>query len=856
MPVPARLVMLFTDVEGSTQMARTLGDEWPSVLAAHGRILTSAIVDAGGRVERTEGDAFFATFAEVYEAVAAAAAGQRGLRAYPWPAEVGELLVRMGIHVGLIERDGEELVGIEIHRAARIGAAARGGQVLLSMEARAALDREVEVEDLGMHRLKDFPEPGRLYHLAVHADRGAATFPTPRTLQARPTNLPPERRPLIGRERLLGEVGQELRDHRLVTLTGLGGVGKTHLALSAASALLEEQSGGVWLVRGDQLRSGSELIPTLAAAMRIRDTPEARVVEAIADHLQADPAIVVLDNLEHLSEAAHETWELLTSAPSIRVLATSRTPLRLALERRIAVEPLPRETAATLFIRLAREVEPNVALDDQTAIQSVCDAVDGLPLGLELAAARLRILSLSELALRLGSTADLNSTAPDLPDRQRSLRSTVAWSLALLSPGAKQLFARLGVFAGPVTLEAIEGVCGHGVDVVEPAAELIDYALLRRGEQGLGLAPALREIAREELAASGEEHDIRRVHARFLLDEAVNAGPHAAASVDDNHRVDALLGEAWHAAAWARTADPSLHLQLATLYAPRWGWVEGRVSEAMRESSEALVKGGSFAGKNDLSRLMFTHALTMIWCGQTQEALELAERAAEETTDRSPQYADDLIILSLVRSAGGAHQAAVQAAERAVALAREADHNGRLLRSLAYQAQALIVLGDLESAGPLIDEAEKLAGQIDTVMARGLPNIRGDWALESGDPRSALAGFAASLAASISLGEDGAVLWHSAGIVCALAQLGDRTAALECATLLTLASAEQGVDTGALRMRGVTIPEVIAEMTRELPDTDAERVRFEASSVPTGQRAERILALARLRVDVPNGERA
>ena len=274
--------MLFTDIEGSTQLARALGSDWPTVLGEHRRLLVAAIVAAGGQVQDTEGDAFFATFGRADDAVAAAAAGQRSLRSYEWPPVVGELRVRMGVHVGVVHRDDGGLAGIEIHRAARIGAAAHGGQVLLSVDVGVALASEVDVEDLGLHRLKDFPEPLRLFHLRVHSDRGSAAFPAPRTLQARPTNLPPARRALVGRVAVWAEVQEALHDHQVVTLTGLGGVGKTHLALSIAAGMLGERPGGVWLVRGDRLGAASELIPALASAMRVRDMPGRGLLDAIA----------------------------------------------------------------------------------------------------------------------------------------------------------------------------------------------------------------------------------------------------------------------------------------------------------------------------------------------------------------------------------------------------------------------------------------------------------------------------------------------------------------------------------------------------------------------------------------------
>jgi predicted ATPase/class 3 adenylate cyclase len=843
------LAMLFTDIEGSTHLARALGSDWPPVLGEHRRLLVSAIVGAGGSVRGTEGDALFATFERVEDAVVAAAVGQRSLRSCAWPSEVGEIRVRMGVHTGAVHRDPGGLVGIEIHRAARIGAAAHGGQVLLSVDARAGLSADADVEDLGLHRLKDFPEPLRLFHLRVHSDRGASAFPAPRTLRARPTNLPPERRALVGRDAVSAEVGEALRNHRLVTLTGLGGVGKTHLALSVAAAMLSDQPGGVWLVRGDRLRAANELIPSLAAAMRVRDVPGRGLVDTIAEHLQDDAAMVVLDNLEHLPGAAIEISHLVSGVPSVRVLATSRAPLRLALERRIPVEPLASEDAAALFIALAREADSGTPVDDRVAVEAICRALEGLPLALELATARLRVLSLSQLAERLASMADWRSQAPDLPDRQRSLRATVDWSLALLSRSAQQLFSHMGVFAGPVALEVIEAVADKDLEVLESAAELLDYALLRRSERGLELVAALREIAREALITSGHEQRIRRLHADVVIATAECAGPIFAADRADRGRMEALLAEAWHAVSWARAADPQRHIRLATLYGPAWGFVEGRVREAMTETSRALAAGELVAGTNELADLLFVQSTMLSWCGREQDGLRLAERAAAMIEDRpAAQAADNLITLSIVRDAAGSHEGALAAAREAVVRAREIGHGGRLLRNLAYQAQALVNAGDLDVAGPVLDEAEVLAGVTDTVMADVLPSLRADWALAQGNVRAALTGYAASLTATIRRGELGAVVWDAAGIVVALAELHDPAAVIEVGTLLELAAADQGVDLRSLRSTGVTVPEAIAVALADLPLKTAEAIRLIAKALPTNQRPDQILKLANARV--------
>jgi predicted ATPase len=315
----------------------------------------------------------------------------------------------------------------------------------------------------------------------------------------------------------------------------------------------------VWLVRGDRLSAASDLVPSLAESMHVRDVPGSSLLEAVAEHLQMDSTVVVLDNLEHLPGAARVVMELVSAASSVRVLATSRAPLRLALERRIVVEPLTDDDAAELFGELAREVDPGISLDDRSAIEAVCGVVGGLPLALELAAARLRVLTPAQLAARLSAMTELHSGTADLPERQRSFRATLEWSLGLVSSSARQLFASMGVFAGPVALEVVEAVCQDDIDLLESAAELLDFALLRRVESGLELLPALREIAREQLEDSGRGPEVRRSHIECLIgigEETKGPSADQAASA----RREALLAETWHAAAWARAAQPYLHL--------------------------------------------------------------------------------------------------------------------------------------------------------------------------------------------------------------------------------------------------------------------------------------------------------
>src|SRR4051794_3235970 len=262
------IAMLFTDIEGSTRLAAALGSGWPQVLREHHALVSGAIASEGGWVDRTEGDAFFATFSDPRAGARAAAGALRSLRGHPWPPEVGELRVRMGLHVGFVERNDLGYVGLEIHRAARVGAAAHGGQLLMTAAARAVIGEDTATEPLGMHRLKDFPAPEALF-CAVIDGRGAAAFPPPRTEELRPTNLPAGTPRLVGREDELRRVRDALIEEgeHFVTVTGRGGAGKTSLALVAATGMLDDHPGGVWLVRLANVAAVDDVLPAMATAV-------------------------------------------------------------------------------------------------------------------------------------------------------------------------------------------------------------------------------------------------------------------------------------------------------------------------------------------------------------------------------------------------------------------------------------------------------------------------------------------------------------------------------------------------------------------------------------------------------------
>jgi predicted ATPase/class 3 adenylate cyclase len=504
------VTFVFTDIEGSTALLDQLGERYGEVLFTHHTLLRG-VWDAHGGVEvSTEGDAFFVAFSSASSAVAATAAGQAALAAHAWPQGTA-VRVRMGVHTGEPRIHDGEYWGPDVHYAARLASAAHGGQVLISAAA-AALAPGMELSSLGRHRLKDFPQPRELFGL------GSGPHPAPRTLDPLRTNLPSAPTPLVGRDGEVDElVSLLISDARLVTVVGGGGAGKTRLALAVAERLLDELADGAFLIELAELTSSEDVGGAIASVV-------GTTAELLAGTLTGRELLLVLDNVEHVLGAAPLLGELLAAAPRLRILATSQAPLRLAEEHRFALTGLGDEPAAALLIARAKRASRDFAVDEPgaAAVAELCRELDGSPLGIELAAARLALLSPEELLERLRRSPDaLGTGGRSLPERQRGLRAAMEWSYGLLDPPAQTLFRRLGHFAGETTLERIEQVCGEGIeDVLESLAQLVDTSLVRRTRDGrFEVASALRAYARELLEASGEQEALCRRHA-----EAVVAG--------------------------------------------------------------------------------------------------------------------------------------------------------------------------------------------------------------------------------------------------------------------------------------------------------------------------------------------
>jgi predicted ATPase/class 3 adenylate cyclase len=496
--LPAGTVtLLFTDVEGSTRLLHELGDRYADLLMEHRRVLRQAFARHGGIEVDTQGDAFFVAFETAADAVAAAAECNSGLAA-------GPIRVRIGIHTGEPLVTDEGYVGVDVHRAARIMSAGHGGQVLLSEETQAVIGRAQILTDLGMHRLKDMLRPEKLFQL------GDQVFPPLKTMDA--TNLPVTVDPLLGRERELAELQSLLAERRLVTVTGPGGTGKTRLALQVVADLVGSPKDGVFWVPLADLADPALVLPTIAQTLGAR-------IELI-EFLRGKDLVLLLDNFEHLLPAAPTVAKLLAATKGLRIIVTSRAALHLSGEQEYPLEPLATDDAVTFFLERARSAGHTFARD-QTA-ETICRRLDCLPLAIELAAARTRLLAPETLLERLDhSLALLTGGARDAPERQRTLRATIEWSHALLDERGRDLFARLAVFAGTFSLRAATSICTTDIDVLQ---DLVEASLVKSpGDDRYLMLETIREYAADRFERRDDAIDVRRRHAEFFTSLAEDA---------------------------------------------------------------------------------------------------------------------------------------------------------------------------------------------------------------------------------------------------------------------------------------------------------------------------------------------
>ena len=669
-PLPTGTVtFLFTDVEGSTRLVRELAERWPPLLERHRSIIRAALAAHEGVEVQTEGDGFFAAFARAPAAVAATVRAQRDLAAEPWPPDA-PIRVRMGLHAGegVVDADGS-YVGHDVHRAARVAGAAHGGQVLLSETVRAlagaVLPPGVALRDLGEHRLKDLrPEP--LAQLVVDGLR--SDFPPVRSLDARPNNLPTQVTSFVGREHELATAAGLLATTRLLTLTGPGGTGKTRLALQLAAAVADLHPDGVWFVALEPLRDPALVLPTVARTMGAVQRPAETVLEALAAAIGERRVLLVLDNFEHVIDAAGEIGGLLRACPAVRLVVTSRAVLRISGEQEYVVPGLPsppdtsrlshvelenlpaavrhpspaslgQYEAVRLFIARALAVRPNFAVTNENApaVAGICARLHGMPLAIELAAARVKLLGPEQILVRLERQLGLlTSTARDLPDRQRTLRGAISWSYDLLDEDLRRLVARLSVFRGGWRLETAEAVAGDPggleADVLGGLAALVDQSLVRSVDEADGaprfdMFETIREFAGEMLEVIGETEALREQHARHFLDLAERAAPHLQGA-EQRAWLDRLERDHDNlrtALSWAiERPDPELAVGLAfALW--RFRQQRGYLVEARRELDDLAERSWNLA---PITRARLAEALAGV--AYWQADIPVAERWYDE----------------------------------------------------------------------------------------------------------------------------------------------------------------------------------------------------------------------------------
>ncbi|MGH8872339.1 MAG: AAA family ATPase [Acidimicrobiia bacterium] len=756
------VTFLFLDIERSTELLEEIGADYPRLLEIYRSLTESAVSGRGGVVFGSEGDGLFAAFPEARAAAEAAVESQRSFAETAWPGNV-EVRVRMGVHTGSPTLIGDDYTGIDVHRAARIMSAAWGGQVLLSETTQSLfVDAELTTRELGWYRMKGLSRYERLYQLGAPGLPG--DFPALRA-RRREVELPAHLTSLIGREGDVEAVVGILRSGtRLVTLSGPGGVGKTRIALEVAERMDTEYTDGVVFADVSNETEKQRMMVVVAESVGAAYDQRRSRFDTLADHLSSLHMLLVLDGFDRFSEEAVEVAELLARCPRLQLLVTSRVVLRIGAEREHRVGPLPvppegasleaiaASPATRLFVERAAAVHPGLALTAENAgtIRNLVATLDGIPLSIELAAARARLMTPQAILDRLESVLDLGTTASELPARQRSLRSTIEWSHSLLKAEEQALLRRLGVFVDGWSIEAAEAVGGEeAVDVILGLENLVAQSLVRvEADTRMSMGTAMREFAREQLAAVGEEEAICLRHARYFTDfaettEPLMRGPR-------QREVLNTLSRDWHnfrgAGEWALQSN---HLDLAgRLYTNIWilSWLGDNWDE-----SEAFTR--RFAPLMDRleepirARALFIAAGTYMEMGQGERAigfarpaLELSERIGDRVTEAWSRMilAGSTVLLDVLEPE------ARDQIEMAVEGARRIDDPFLLAYALSFQGAVATLDGDIDGGiaahQECLELARSLGNQVLTALALSQMAMSHLASGELGKARSALEG--------------------------------------------------------------------------------------------------------------------
>jgi predicted ATPase/class 3 adenylate cyclase len=737
------ITFLFTDIEGSTRLLQQLGELYATLLAEHDRILHEACETHNGRVINTQGDSFFVVFPRAVDAIDAVVQSQRVLATHPWPNGVS-VRVRMGLHTGEPQISALGYTGLDVHRAARIAAAAYGGQVLLSQTTWELIENElpdgITLRDLGEHRLKDLRRPKHLYQLVIAGL--PSDFPPLKSLEASSNNLPVQLTSFVGREKEITEIKQAIGEHRLVTLTGPGGSGKTRLALQVTAGMIEHFQNGVFFAALAPITDSGLVASTIAQALGVTEAAGRSIVDGLKDYLQSKSLLLLLDNFEQVISAAPLVAELLVACSELKILATSREGLRISGEREYPVPPLrlPNRTqqpsaeslsqypAVELFIQRAQAVNPDFRITNETvpAVTEICYRLDGLPLAIELAAARIKLLPPRAMLVRLENRLEfLTGGARDLPARQQTLRNAIAWSYDLLNEDEQTLFRQCSVFVGGCTLNAIEAVAGgnpSGALVLDRLGSMLDKSLLREVESTSGeprflMLETLREFGLEQLEANGEQETIRRRHANFflVLAEQAEATLESAEQVEWMNRLEQEHDNLRAALEWSRIGEGAeeLCLRLAGTLGLFWE-VRGYFSEG-RERLSAVLMTETAQGRTAARAKLLARAAELAYRQSDYPAtISFAGESlaiGREIGDKQG-IASALIKLGNAATEGGDYATAARFLEEALTIWRELEDKHGTARALISLGWAALRPGDYQLAKARLEEALVLSREL------------------------------------------------------------------------------------------------------------------------------------------------
>jgi predicted ATPase/class 3 adenylate cyclase len=794
------VTFLFTDIEGSTRLLHDLGDRYPQVLADHRRALRAAVSTHDGVEVDTQGDAFFIAFAKAADAVAAARAAQRALSASP-------VRVRMGIHTGEPTVTPEGYVGIDVHRGARICAAGHGGQILISKTTRDLLDPDTELRDLGEHRLKDLQKPEWLYQ--VLAPDLEPRFPPLRSLSN--TNLPAEASAFIGRQRELDDMSALLgrADVRLLTLSGAGGTGKTRLGIRLAAEFVEQFKNGVFFISLAPVRDPTLVLGTIAQTLGVKEAASEAPIDALRRHLEGKQILLVLDNFEHLLASAPDVSLLLASAAQLKVVVTSRERLRLAGEHEYAVPPLPDDDAVTLFDVRARAAKPSFRVElERAPVAAICRRLDGLPLAVELAAARVKVLQPQALLTRLEQGLPVLTDGPrDVPDRQRTLRATIEWSYLLLDKHEQEVIGRLSVFVGGWGSPAAEQICGA---TLEDLVSLLDKSLLRNDdghtdELRFSMLETIREYAGERLETSGEAETVGRRHAHFfaaLADTKSQGRGHGLSLAPHIYRTNPQWLE-WltleranltTALAWLiEHGETEVAIQLIQSIWRVW-LVRGPLRDGQTWTEKVLALEG-VERSPDFGWLLGLAADFPRFRGEHRRARELLERSIEVLTRKGDTFRLATCIESLagVTEHQGKHEEAEALHQQCLSIGREINEPSTIAHALNGLAVQAFRRGDYARMVAFAEEELALNRTVGAGIHEALHNVA-EARRHLGRLGPAAEMYVEGLGVSLELGDVNGIAEFFDGLADLAAARGD----VENATLLWAASRRHFDEIGQL----------------------------------------------------------